>query len=123
MDDPAALALALFPSAPEDGEEELEDVEDVQEDRRCQKRRACDVLRGPQPLEVDHREAGEDHQPGDREDEGPARDPDEDRHDPEHDQNDQSPEAQARERREVASGRVAPVIPIRRPICELKDNS
>ena len=53
----------------------------------------------PQPLEVVHREAGEDHEPEDRVDQLTVRDPDEDQHDPEHDQRDQREEEDARERR------------------------
>jgi hypothetical protein len=59
-------------------EEELEDVEDVEEDRGRQQRRAVDLVGDAQPLEVVHHQTSEDHQPEDRIDDRAARDRDED---------------------------------------------
>ena len=56
----------LFPQlvpAAEDLQGAQEDVQDVEEDRRGEQGRSPDVLRLPEPLEVDHREAGEDDEP------------------------------------------------------------
>src|SRR5215211_4318823 len=58
-------------------------------------------------LEVEGRQAGEDHQAKDRVDQRSVRDEDEDGNDAEQDQPDQGPEEDAGERREVAPGGVA----------------
>ena len=101
LDTPLARGLARrrrrrdqrrLAAAAEDRQEEEEDVEDVEEDRRGKQRRDPDVLRLPQPLEVDHREAGEDDQAEHRVDQRAVRDPHEDGHDPEDDQREQRPE-------------------------------
>src|ERR1700756_1850951 len=46
----------------EDLQEEQEHVQHVKEDRRGYERRGVDIGIGPQPLEVEHGEPGEDHQ-------------------------------------------------------------
>ena len=60
-----------------------------------------------QPVEVEDREAAEDHQPGDGVDDVGVGDGDEDADDPEHDQRQQRPEQRARPGGEVAPRRVA----------------
>ena len=94
-------------SAAEEGQEQQEDVQDVEEDRRREQRRRPDVLRPSQSLEVDHGEAGEDHEAQDRVDQRAVRDPDEDRDDPEDDQREKREEENPRERGEVSPRRVA----------------
>jgi hypothetical protein len=66
-----------------------------------------DVLGTPKPLEVDQRQAGEDHETGHCVDQGSARHLYEDKHDPEPDERDQPPAEGARERRQVPPSRVA----------------
>src|SRR5919106_1759654 len=105
---PLVITLAvLLTSAAEDRQEQEEHVEDIEEDRRGEKRRRADVLGVAQPLEIEQRQPGEDHETGDRVDQRAARDLNEHEHDPEEDQPDQRPEERTRERREVAPPRVA----------------
>lgn len=75
-------ARTLVIAAAEDRQEQQENVEDVKEDRRCKQRRSADVLLLAQPLEVERREAGEDHKSDDRVDERSSRDLHENEHDP-----------------------------------------
>jgi len=70
-------------------------------------RGGADVLSAAQPLEVECRQPGEDHETGDCVDERAVRDLHEHEHDPEHDQRDPRPEEEAGEDREVAPRRVA----------------
>jgi hypothetical protein len=73
-------------------------VEDVEEDGGREQRGAPDVLAAAKPLEVEGRQAGEDHQAEDRIDQRTVRDGDEDSNDAEQDQPDQGPEEDADER-------------------------
>ena len=93
-------------AAAEQAQHEQEDVEDVEEDPRRDRHRTRHV-RAAQAVEVEDREAAEDHQPGDRVDQVRVRDRDEDPDQTEHDQREQRPEQRSRPRGEIAPGRVA----------------
>jgi hypothetical protein len=60
-----------------------------------------------EPLEIEGRQPGEDHEAGDCVDDRATRNLYEQEHDPEHDQRDQRPEKGTRKRREVPPGRIS----------------
>src|SRR5215218_5923905 len=88
-------------------QQQQEHVEDVEEDRGGEQRGGPDVLAAAKALEVEGRQAGEDHQAKDRIDHRAVGDLNKDRDDAEQDQPDQSPEEGAGKPRQVAPGRVA----------------
>jgi hypothetical protein len=87
------MTLAVLLASAEERQEQGEHVEYVEEDRRgrvwssyCQwleKRRAAYVGGAAQPLEVEHRQTGKDHETGDRVNERAVRDLHKHEHDPE----------------------------------------
>src|SRR5919202_4200613 len=88
------IVISIFDSvalAAEQVEQQQEDVEDVEEDARCDDDGAVGV-RPPQPIEVEDRVGAEDPEPGDGVDDVGVGDRDEDRDDPERDQSEQRPE-------------------------------
>src|SRR5918993_1875690 len=103
----ASAERHLVPAAAEKRQQEKEHVEDVEEDGGREQWGGPEVLAAAKALEVEGRQAREDHQAKDRVDQRAVRDGDEDRNDAEHDQPDQGPEENTGERREVAPGGVA----------------
>src|SRR5271165_2561789 len=95
-----------LPAAAEQVQQQQEHVEDVEEDARGDRDRARHVG-APQAVEVEDREAAEDHQAEHAVDDVAVRDRHEQRDDPEHDQREQRPEQRARPRGQVATRGVA----------------
>jgi hypothetical protein len=77
------MTLAVLLASAEERQEQGEHVEYVEEDRRGEKRRAAYVGGAAQPLEVEHRQTGKDHETGDRVNERAVRDLHKHEHDPE----------------------------------------
>src|SRR3954447_15744443 len=103
----AAPTTRSVPTAAEEQQEELEDVEHVEEDARRDRHGGLHP-RATQTLEVEGRQPSEDHQAEDGVDHVLGRDRHEDRDDPEGDQPEQCEEEVAGVGRQVAPRRVAP---------------
>src|SRR5437763_7565345 len=97
---------SLLAAAPEQLEQEQEDVEDVEEDAGSYRDGAVATC-SAQPVEVEDRERAEDAESRDGVDDVPVGDRDEDRDDPKRDQAEQRPEQRARPGGEVPARRVA----------------
>src|SRR5437763_17182995 len=82
---------SLLAAAPEQLEQEQEDVEDVEEDAGGYRDGAVAIC-SAQPVEVEDRERAEDPEACDGVDDVAVRDRNEDRNDPGHDQTEQRPE-------------------------------